>query len=99
LTAESLETLLGEIRNGYKPFTEFSPADQALIEKFSQKRGNPNEPFRIDERVTARVYRVPDAGKAVASQVRSGGTKKEAARLTPELLKHGSWRQVGVRKF
>jgi len=98
-TAESLQTLLGEIRNGHKPFTEFSPADQALIEKFSQKRGNPNEPFRIDERVTARVYRVTDAGKAVASQVRSGGTKKEAARLTPEMLKDGSWRKVGFRKY
>ena len=97
-TAEALQRLIKYVHEGTKPLSEFAPAEQTLIAKFAQKRGKPNEPFRVDDRIS-RVYGVTETGKAVLQQVRREGVRKEVARLTPEMLKDGSWRQVRFRKY
>src|SRR3989454_2457454 len=98
VTADSLQRLIGWAHEGPKPLSEFPPSDQALIEKFAQKRGKPKEPFRVDDRVI-RTYGLQELGHAVALQIRKEGVREEATRLTPEMLKDGSWRQGRFRKY
>ena len=98
VTADSLQQLIRFVHEGPKPLSEFPASDQALIEKFSQKRGKPKEPFRVDERVI-RTYGLQELGHAVALQIQKEGVREEATRLTPEMLKDGSWRQVRFRKY
>ena len=97
-TAESLQKLIQYVHEGAKPLTEFAHAEQTLIAKFAQKRGKPNEPFRIDERIE-RTYGFTDTGKAVAQHLHKSGVREEVARLTPEMLKDGSWRSARFRKY
>ena len=98
VTADSLQQLIRFVHEGPKPLSEFPASEQALIEKFSQKRGKPKEPFRVDERVI-RTYGLQELGHAVALQIQKEGVREEATRLTPEMLKDGSWRQVRFRKY
>src|SRR5438445_174390 len=98
VTADSLQQLIRFVHEGPKPLSEFPASDQALIEKFSQKRGKPKEPFRVDERVI-RTYGLQELGHAVALKIQKEGVREEATRLTPEMLKDGSWRQVRFRKY
>ncbi|MEK7797238.1 MAG: phenylalanine--tRNA ligase subunit alpha [Nitrospirota bacterium] len=97
-TAESLQKLIQYVHEGAKPLTEFAHAEQTLIAKFAQKRGKPNEPFRVDDRV-ARRFGLTETGRAVAQQIRKEGVREEVARLTPEMLKDGSWRSARFRKY
>src|SRR3989449_274988 len=98
VTSDTLKGLIGLAQEGPKPLSEFPPSDQALIEKFAQKRGKPKEPFRVDDRVI-RTYGLQELGHAVALQIRKEGVREEATRLTPEMLKDGSWRQGRFRKY
>src|SRR5207245_11590782 len=76
-----------------------SPAsDRGRTQKFAQKRGKPKEPFRVDDQVI-RTYGLQELGQAVALQIRKEGVREEATRLTPEMLKDGSWRQGRFRKY
>ena len=97
-TAESLQKLIKYVHEGAKPLAEFAPAEQTLIAKFAQKRGKPNEPFRVDDRV-ARRFGLTETGRAVAQHIRKAGVREEVARLTPEMLKDGSWRSARFRKY
>jgi phenylalanyl-tRNA synthetase alpha chain len=97
-TAEALQKLIQYVHEGAKPLAEFAPAEQAMIEKFAQKRGKPNEPFRVDDRV-ARRFGLTETGRSVAQQIRKEGVREEVARLTPEMLKDGSWRHARFRKY
>jgi phenylalanyl-tRNA synthetase alpha chain len=98
-SAKALQDFLGKIRGtGEAELQHYSVAEQALVEKFSQKRGKPNEPFRIDTRVVRR-FALTEQGKTVAHQLASHGKREEAGQLTPEMLKDGSWRNVRFRKY
>lgn len=97
-TADDLQKLIKYVHEGAKLLSEFAPAEQTLIGKFAQKRGKPNEPFRVDDRIS-RVYGVTETGKAVLQQSRREGVREEVARLTPEMLKDGSWRNARFRKY
>src|SRR5439155_401939 len=90
VTADSLQRLIRFVHEAPKPLSEFPQSDQALIEKFAQKRGKPKETFRVDDRVI-RTYGLQELGHAVALQIQKEGVRKEATRLTPEMLKDGSW--------
>src|SRR5437867_2736429 len=50
VTADSLQRLIRLVHEGPKPLSEFPPSDQALIEKFAQKRGKliENEFWNMD---------------------------------------------------
>src|SRR5260370_1330842 len=54
--------------------------------------------LRAAERVS-RTYGLQELGHAVALQIQKEGVREEATRLTPEMLKDGSWRQVRFRKY
>ncbi len=97
-TAESLQQLIQRIKSGPVEMPELAAADQALVEKFSQKRGKPKEPFRIDNREVRR-FGLTETGKAIAGQILKEGVREEVARLTPEMLKDGNWRKVQFRKY
>src|SRR5206468_5525374 len=98
VTADSLQRLIRFVHEGPKPLSEFPPSDQALIEKFAQKRGKPKEPFRVDDRVI-RTYGLQELGHAVALQIRKEGVREEATRLTPELWRAGSWGRGRFGRF
>ena len=97
-TADDLQKLIKYVHEGAKLLSEFAPAEQTLIGRFAQKRGKPNEPFRVDDR-SSRVYGVTETGKAVLQQSRREGAREEVARLTPEMLKDGNWRNARFRKY
>jgi phenylalanyl-tRNA synthetase alpha chain len=97
-TADDLQKLIKYVHESAKLLSEFAPAEQTLIGRFAQKRGKPNEPFRVDDR-SSRVYGVTETGKAVLQQSRREGAREEVARLTPEMLKDGSWRHARFRKY
>ncbi len=97
-TADDLQKLIKYVHEGAKLLSEFAPAEQTLIGKFAQKRGKPNEPFRVDDRIS-RVYGVTETGKAVLQQTRREDAGEEVARLTPEMLKDGGWRNARFRKY
>jgi phenylalanyl-tRNA synthetase alpha chain len=83
------------------PLDECSESEQTLIRKFCQTRGKANEPFRMDERVS-RAYSFTETGQALAQHLSASGgegAREEAARLTPEMLKDGSWRTMRFRKY
>jgi phenylalanyl-tRNA synthetase alpha chain len=97
-TAESLQRLIRQVKAGSTVLSEFAEPDRILIEKFSRKRGKPNEPFRVDDRVR-RSYGVLKRGRAVAQHIRTTGAREEVGCLTPDMLKDGSWRSARFRKY
>ena len=115
LIAKALQDVLAKIkRNGPRELQTYDAEEQTLIQKFAQKRGNPNEPFRVDTRVIRR-FALTDLGKSLAevsvsdSRTAMPGESVTAeanlsvevskAQLTPEMLKDGSWRNVRFRKY
>jgi len=96
--AESLRALLKQLHGSPRDFRAFPEPLQRVIEQYAVKRGNPNEPFRIDDRVERR-YRLTDAGREAAQTIASQGVADEVSQLTPELLKDGSWRTKRFRQY
>jgi phenylalanyl-tRNA synthetase alpha chain len=96
-TTEKLKNLLGKLEAVTEDLSSFSTDDQALLKQFSVKRGNANEPFRIEERIE-RAYTLTSEGQAVAKLCRPGATE-EISQLTPEMLKDGTWRNKPFRKY
>src|SRR6185295_2751052 len=94
---ETIRTVLRQLRSGPQPLTEFSDAMWPIIEDHAVKRGNPKEPFRIDDRAE-RSFELTPEGKGIADHV-SHGLGEELSQLTPELLKDGSWRTKRFRKY
>jgi len=94
---ETIRTVLRQLRSGPQPLTEFSDAMWPIIEDRAVKRGNPKEPFRIDDRAE-RSFELTPEGKGIADHV-SHGLGEELSQLTPELLKDGSWRTKRFRKY
>ena len=61
------------------------------------KRGKVKDALfeRIEERT--RTYRLTESGQVARREL--GDARRQAARLTPEMLKDGSWRDVEFRRF
>ena len=110
LIAKALQDVLAKIkRNGPRELQTYDAEEQTLIQKFAQKRGDPNQPFRIDKRVN-RGFGVTAQGDIVAKQIdlqtntettllSNTLPEESVAQLTPEMLKDGSWRNVRFRKY
>jgi len=96
--AESLRTLLKGLRGMPRELTAFPAPLRQVIEQYAVKRGNPNEPFRIDDRVE-RWYLLTPAGEQAAQTIAREGLGEEVSQLTPELLKDGSWRTKRFRQY
>ncbi len=96
-TIEEFTTLLRQLREHRKEMLSFSRDQQTLLRHYSVKRGNAQQPFRIEERVR-REYVLTDDGNAAARHCQTGATE-EVSRLTPDMLQDGSWRNKRFRKY
>ncbi|MDR4482387.1 MAG: phenylalanine--tRNA ligase subunit alpha [Nitrospirales bacterium] len=96
-TERNLRSLLDQIHKGPRPLDSFASDHQALLRLYAVKRGNTQEPFRIDD-YTERTYVLTAEGRNLLPHLREGAAQ-EISQLTPELLKDGSWRNVSFRKY
>ena len=97
-TADTLRTLLQELRAGPRELRTFPESSRSVVQHHAVKRGNAREPFRIDERVT-RSFALTDEGRAAVDQISQQGIGEEVSQLTPDLLKEGAWRTKRFRKY
>ena len=97
-TADTLRTLLQELRAGPRELRTFPESSKRVVQQHAVKRGNAREPFRIDERVT-RSFALTDEGRAAVDQISQQGAGEEVSQLTPDLLKEGAWRTKRFRKY
>ena len=97
-TADTLRTLLQELRAGPRELRTFPESSKRVVQQHAVKRGNAREPFRIDERVT-RSFALTDEGRAAVDQISQQGIGEEVSQLTPDLLKEGAWRTKRFRKY
>lgn len=96
-TLRDLRDLLDQLHDSSRPLESFSPGHQALLRQYAVKRGNTQEPFRIDDH-TERAYCLTTEGRSLLPHLpESAG--QEISQLTPELLKDGSWRNYTFRKY
>ena len=96
-TIGALRGLLNQIQEGAFPLDLFLSDHQNLIRQYAVKRGNTQEPFRIDDH-TERSYALTTEGRSLLPHLRDEAAQ-EISQLTPELLKDGSWRKYSFRKY
>ena len=97
-TAKWIRELLKRLKGGDKKALSGFPDDvQQIIRQHAVRRGNAQEPFRIEDRPD-RTYALTDEGRAIQGRL-SADTGEEVSQLTPELLKDGSWRTKRFRKY
>ena len=96
-TAESLRTLLQQVRGASRDLSAVPQTLHEVIKQHAVRRGNPREPFRLDDRHD-RAYALTDEGRNVQGRL-TADTGEEVSQLTPELLKDGSWRTKRFRKY
>ena len=97
-TAERVRTLLQQLREGSRELQSFQDTDRHIIQDYAVKRGNANEPFRVDDRV-ARSFKLAPLGVTATDHLMKQGAAEEVSQLSPELLKDGSWRTKRFRKY
>ena len=96
-SVDALRWLLNEIHKGSSPLDVFSEDHQVLLRQYAVKRGNTQEPFRIDDH-TERAFALTPEGQSLLPHLRKDAVQ-EISQLTPELLKDGSWRNCSFRKY
>ena len=78
---------------------ELSDEERTVIASQAKKRGAASAMFRIVEREVVR-YRLTDAGRHMRHALTEAGiTGEEVGRLTPEMLRDGSWRDKKFRPY
>jgi len=97
-TADRLRILLEQLHGASRELEAFSESDRQIIMEYSVKRGNANEPFRVDEHV-ARSFKVASGGITALEHLAKETATEEVSQLSPELLKDGSWRTKRFRKY
>lgn len=97
-TTEALRELLKQLHGTSRDLRAFPGPMQRVLEQHAVKRGNANEPFRIDDHVERAFALTPD-GQSAAEALVQQGIADEVSQLSPELLKDGSWRTKRFRKY
>ncbi|MBI5776891.1 MAG: phenylalanine--tRNA ligase subunit alpha [Nitrospirae bacterium] len=97
-TTEALRELLKQLHGTPRDLHAFPEPMRRVIEQHAVKRGNANEPFRIDDHVERAFALTPD-GRSAADTLVQQGVADEVSQLSPELLKDGSWRTKRFRKY
>ncbi len=97
------ETMLRQVleRSADAPIAESSlnEEERAVVATNAKKRGASSAMFRIIERETVR-YRLTQEGVAVRRKLADAGmTGEEIGRLTPEMLRDGSWKDGTFRTY
>lgn len=77
----------------------FSPDQQKTVQDNFHKRGKGKGIFRITEKKN-RTYGLTQDGKEIVRILRErGAVTEEAAALTPDMLKQGTWKNVRFRSY
>lgn len=97
-TTEALREALKQLHGMSRDLRAFPEAIQRVIQQYAVRRGNPNEPFRVDDHVERTFALTPEGRQAADALVRQG-VADEVSQLTPELLKDGNWRTKRFRKY
>lgn len=97
-TAEAVRSALKDLHGVPREMAGFAEPIRTVIERYSVKRGNANEPFRIDDHIQ-RHYGLSESGQSAAATLVREGPPQDLSQLTPELLKDGSWRRARFRKY
>ena len=97
-TTEALRELLKQLHGTPRDLQAFQEPMRRVIQQYAVKRGNTNEPFRIDDHVERAFVLTPD-GQSAADTLVQQGVADEVSQLSPELLKDGSWRTKRFRKY
>ena len=97
-TTEALRELLKQLHGTPRDLQAFPEPMRRVIEQHAVKRGNANEPFRVDDHVE-RAYALTPDGRNAADALVQQGVADEVSQLSPELLKDGSWRTKRFRKY
>ncbi|MEC4677457.1 MAG: phenylalanine--tRNA ligase subunit alpha, partial [Nitrospirota bacterium] len=79
-------------------FSEFSAAEQTIIEIHHRKRSPSKGIFRVDEEIS-RIYQKTDLFAPVYEKVASEKSVETLSELTPEILKEKSWQGKVFRKY
>ncbi|VAX26262.1 Phenylalanyl-tRNA synthetase alpha chain [hydrothermal vent metagenome] len=79
-------------------FSEFSAAEQSIIEIHHRKRSPSKGIFRVDEEIS-RIYQKTDLFAPVYEKVVSEKSVETLSELTPEILKEKSWQGKVFRKY
>jgi phenylalanyl-tRNA synthetase alpha chain len=97
-TTEALRELLKQLHGTPRDLQAFQEPMRRVIQQYAVKRGNANEPFRVDDHVE-RAYALTPDGQNAADTLVQQGVADEVSQLSPELLKDGSWRTKRFRKY
>ena len=99
-TYESLSELIKTVAaNDQADLTSFSAGQQASLNANFHKRGKSKGMFRITEKKN-RSYGLTSDGQEVLRLIKErGAVTEEAALLTPEMLKQGSWKNKKFRAY
>ena len=76
-TAETLRGLLEQLKGGPTDLAAIAEPAQAVLKQYAIRRGNTQEPFRIDDRVT-REYALTDEGLEAAQALAQVGEIEDA---------------------
>lgn len=97
-STETLRELLKQLCGTSKDYRNLPEPMQRVVNQYAVKRGNTNEPFRIDDHVE-RTFALTENGRGAADALVQQGVADEVSQLAPELLKDGSWRTKRFRKY
>lgn len=97
-TTEALREALKQLHGTPRDLRAFPETMQRVIQQYAVRRGNTNEPFRVDDHVE-RAFALTPEGRHAADALVQQGVADEVSQLSPELLKDGSWRTKRFRKY
>jgi phenylalanyl-tRNA synthetase alpha chain len=97
-TAESLRAALKHLHGTSRELKSLPEALRQTVTRHAVRRGNPNEPFRIDEHMD-RLFQLTPEGEGIAGLIPTEGLHEEVSQLTPDILKDGSWRTRRFRRY
>ena len=95
----ALHALLGRAAEEVLVESALTDEQRAVVSANAKKRGAASAMFRVVEREEV-WYHVTAAGARMREElVAAGVTGEEVGRLTPEMLRDGSWREVSFREY
>ena len=97
---EALKALLDRVTEaGSIDLSDLDEPQRELVMGSQRKRGKEKGIFRVDETVS-RSFRLTTVGVSLCKAViEAGATGEELSKLTPQMLKDGSWRKSSFRPY
>ena len=99
-SAKALRAVLDRAaKEGAVPASAMSDEEERAVSAVSKKRGAASTAFKVSDREEV-VHRLTAAGIEAAKNLEASGvTGDEVGRLTPEMLRDGSWKDASFRPY